>query len=64
MNIELPLEVNHGKEAELKIGFVCAKLDKELKNQSLLNENSDVSAWSYVDMSGLNIDMDTGSTLC
>lgn len=43
LNIELSLEVNLGAEAKPKTVFVCAKLDRKLKNWliTVLNEYID-----------------------
>lgn len=57
LNIVSPLKVNLGTESEPKVVFIGIKLDKHLKNRLiiLLNEFKDVFAWSYEDMSALNI---------
>lgn len=54
-----PLEVNLGIDYELRDLFVCAKLNRVLKNHMimLLNDFKDAFAWSYEDMPSLNKDI-------
>lgn len=55
LKIELPLKVNIETESELKVVFVGAKLNRNLKNQliTLLNKFKEIFTWSYKDMPNL-----------